>query len=88
MWLDTLSKDHALSFLATHLKKGNLMIGAAREEMESGEFTTKVGSKKNKKTLHDGQTTLGFDDYSKTIYDYNMKSSRTLKDGFGSLSMS
>ena len=28
------------------------------------------------------------DDYSKTIYDYNMKSSRTLKDGFGSLSMS
>ena len=29
-----------------------------------------------------------FDDYSTTIYDYNMKSSRTLKDGFGSLSMS
>ena len=28
------------------------------------------------------------DDYSTTIYDYNMKSSRTLKDGFGSLSMS
>ena len=28
------------------------------------------------------------DDYSKTIYDYNMKSSRTLKDSFGSLSMS
>ena len=28
------------------------------------------------------------DDYSRTIYDYNMKSSRTLKDGFGSLSMS
>ena len=26
--------------------------------------------------------------YSTTIYDYNMKSSRTLKDGFGSLSMS
>ena len=28
------------------------------------------------------------DDYSTTIYDYNMKSSRTLKEGFGSLSMS
>jgi len=28
-----------------------------------------------------------FDEYSTTIYDYNMKSSRTLKDGFGSLTM-
>ena len=27
------------------------------------------------------------DEYSSTIYDYNMKSSTTLKDGFGSLSM-
>ena len=28
-----------------------------------------------------------FDEYSTTIYDYNIKSSRTLKDGFGSLTM-
>ena len=28
------------------------------------------------------------DEYSSTIFDYNMKSSLTLKDGFGSLSMS
>ena len=27
------------------------------------------------------------EEYSTTIYDYNMKSNRTLKDGFGSLSM-
>jgi uncharacterized protein len=29
-----------------------------------------------------------FDDYSKIIYDYNMKSSRTIREGFGSVSFS
>ena len=33
LWLDTLAKDHALSFLATHLKNGNAIKGAKREEI-------------------------------------------------------
>jgi len=66
LWLDTLAKDHALSFLATHLKNGDSIVGATREEMESGKFSTKVGGKKI--THDDGQTTLGFEDYSKTKF--------------------
>jgi len=33
LWLDTLAKDHALSFLATHLKNGDAIKGVKREEI-------------------------------------------------------
>ena len=55
LWLDTLSKDHALSFLATHLKKGNLMIGAAREEMESGKLILRNMRSKEQKKMFESQ---------------------------------
>jgi len=68
LWLDTLAKDHALSFLATHLKNGNSILGSTRDDMESGKYVITVGTKKKKRTLRDGQTTFGYEDYSKSKF--------------------